>query len=99
MAAGQHYDPRKVPQSQPGSGWVLISDPVNDRVHVWVRTLGELDVYVTRKMSDWWEIEITNGGRSLKIVHEDVASSGVAAFAKVNLWWFIQQDRLKEGVA
>lgn len=91
MAAGQYYDPRKVPQSQPGSGWVLISDPEQDRVHVWVRSLEDLDVYVTRKAGDWWEIEISKlivkKGRIVsKIEHEAVASSRVSAFAKVNLW-------------
>jgi len=91
VAAGQHYDPRKVPQSQPGSGWTLITHPDYDREHVWVRTLGDLDVYVTRKMADWWEIEISK--QTLKrrkivneVVHEAVASSRVSAFAKVNLW-------------
>jgi len=83
VAAGQYYDPRKVPQSQPGSGWTLISHPDQDRVHVWVRSLGELDVSVKRIAGDWWEIEITDQGH---LVHEAVASSRVAVFAKVNLW-------------
>lgn len=83
MAAGQYYDPRSVPQSNPASGWTLLSHPEKDHVHVWVRSLGELDVSVIRVAGDWWEIEILN---DVEIVHEAVASSGIAAFAKVNLW-------------
>jgi hypothetical protein len=84
MGAGQYYDPRSVPQSAPGSGWTLLSHPEQDRVHVWVRSLGELDVKVTRKTGEWWEIEITDPAGSM--VHEVQASSGVAAFKKVDLW-------------
>ena len=84
MAAGQYYDPRKVPQSNEGSGWTLESDPERDRVHHWVRMIGEVYVIVTRRAADWWEIEMLDEGEEL--VHEAVASSRVAAFAKVNLW-------------
>jgi hypothetical protein len=94
MAAGQYYDPRKVPQSQPGSGWTLLTNPEQDRVHVWVRGLGPFDVYVTRHMADWWDIEIRDESRPVKkrLIKEQQASSRVAAFAKVNLWWFSQQE-------
>ena len=84
MAAGQPYDPRSVPQSQPGSGWTLESGPERGRVHCWVRMIGEVYVIVTRRAADWWEIEMLDEGE--EIVHEAVASSRVAAFAKVNLW-------------
>lgn len=92
MAAGQLYDPRRIPQSQPGSGWTLLTGP-EVRVHVWGRTLGPYQIYVTRYALDWWDIEITRGIRRIK---EDQASSGTAAFAKVNFWWWHQKESQTE---
>lgn len=89
MGAGQYYDPRRLPQSQEHSDWTLITHPDYDREHVWVRSLDDFEVTVTRKAGEWWEIEIRN--KRDKIVYDAQASSGVSAFAKVSLWWNVQQ--------
>jgi hypothetical protein len=90
MAQGESYDPRRVSRSQT-SGWTLITHPELDKIHTWVRSVGELDAEVTRVAGEWWEIEITDMDKA-EVKYRDQASSGVAAFAKVGFWAWCRME-------